>query len=150
MLSDAHRKGIDAALTHFKVAGVLDAVKRMAIGEAGQAFVQGPKAFAPGGALHWRNVFWPSQYGRMGNWIGRAGTLAMIPAAMGAVSQPDPNEGRLSHTLGTLGNFAGAAYGGMGGGLLGGSVGAALGGHLGHGIGHMMGSRPQNQQDPNQ
>jgi hypothetical protein len=143
MLSDAHSKGVVAALTHFKVAGVLDAAKRMAIGEAGQAFVQGPKAFAPGGALHWRNVFWPSQYGTVGNWLGRAGTLAMVPMAMGAMSQPDPREGRLSHTLGTLGNLAGAAYGGMGGGLIGAPIGAALGGHLGHGIGHLLGSRPK-------
>jgi hypothetical protein len=150
MLSKAHEQGVVAALSHFKVAGIVDFAKRSLIGDAGRAFVQGPKAFSPGGALHWKNVFWPSQYGTFGNWIGRAGTLAMVPMAMRAVTNPDPNEGRASHALGTLGRLAGGAYGGMAGGMLGMPLGAALGGRLGHGAGHLLGSAPPPQppQDP--
>ena len=148
MLRAVHDQGVAAALARFKVAGVLDTAKRMAIGDAGKAFIEGPKAFHPGGTLHWKNVFWPSNYGTVGNWMGRAGTLAMAPMALNALTQTNPHEGRMSHALGSLGALAGGAYGGMAGGMLGMPAGAALGAGLGHGIGHLLGSHPQAPKDP--
>lgn len=150
VIKNAHDDGARAALVRFGLekiaAGFLEGAKRMAIGEPGRAFVEGPGAFRPGGLLHWRNVLWPSQYGPVGNTLGRLGTLAMIPMALGAANRPDPREGRLSNTLGTLGGLAGSMYGSMAGGFLGLPLGGALGTGLGHGLGHLLGSHPQDQQ----
>jgi hypothetical protein len=144
-IARAHAAGVNDALARFGIKtaqGLLDNVKRMAIGEPGRAFTEGLGTFRPGGLLHWRNVMWPSQFGRFGNWMGRLGTLAMVPMAVGAMRQQDPNEGRLSHALGTMGSLAGTLYGGMAGGMLGMPLGGALGSSLGHGVGHLLGSRP--------
>ena len=145
MLEKAHHQGVADALAKFQIkqSGILDTGKRMLIGEPGRVFTEGAKAFRPGGLLHWRNVLWPSEYGTVGNWLGRLGTMSMVPSAISGMRHQDPNEGRLSHTLGTVGNLAGTMYGGMAGGLLGFPLGGALGSRVGKGIGHLLGSRPQ-------
>lgn len=149
MLKTAHEKGVIAALQHFKVAapvpgpGIGAFVRRGLIGEPGKIFTEGLNTFRRGGTLSPANVFWPKQYGTVGNWMGRLGTVAMVPAALHGLANQDPREGRLSHALGTLGGLAGGAYGAMGGGVLGMPLGAALGSRLGHGAGHLLGSHPQ-------
>lgn len=150
MIADAHARGVEAALAHFQVkkAGITDWAIRGAkglgfFGQGPEAFVQGAKAFHPGGALHWKNVLWPSIPGSpIRTWGGRLGTLgaaAMIPGMM----RRDEGEGAASKFLGAAGGLAGMMYGGTAGGWLGGSAGMALGRGVGHGIGHMIGSKPE-------
>lgn len=93
--------------------------------------------------MHWSNVFWPKNYGTFGNWAGRLGTIAMLPSTVHATTEPNPTEGRLSSTLGTMGSLAGGLYGGTAGGLFGYPLGAIAGSSLGHGIGHILGSHPK-------
>ncbi len=146
MLEHAHRKGVEDALARFglKTAGIMGDVQRGLIGEPGRLFTEGAKSFQPGGLLHWKNVFWPSQYGLIGNTLGRLGTIAMPLSVMHAM-RSNPHEGMLSNALGAIGGAAGSLYGGMGGGMLGFPVGGAIGSRLGHGIGHLLGSHPKDQ-----
>lgn len=139
MLSDAHARGVAEALEHFgvKSAGILRDAARAVIGSPGRAFVEGPAAFRPGGTLHWSNVFWPTQHGTLGNWLGRAGTLAAPFAIAHAVKNHD-DDGVAASALGAVGSLAGAAYGGMAGGMVGLPIGSAIGQRLGHGIGHAL------------
>jgi hypothetical protein len=148
MIRAAHTKGAEAALACFRIkgAGILHDLKRGLIGEPGRLFHEGPKAFNPGGFMHWRNVLWPSSYGTVGNWMGRLGTMSMVPSVLGAL-KGDPQEGRASNFLGTLGGAAGTLYGGMAGGMLGMPLGGRLGSGIGHGLGHILGSRPDPRQD---
>ena len=136
MLMTEHARGVKDALARFKLAGIGDFAKRLAIGEAPRVFTEGASTFQPGGALHTSNVLWPK------HWLGRLGTLstaAMLPGMM----KKDPDEGTGSRLLGGVGSLAGMMYGGTAGGLLGAPLGAALGTHLGHGVGHFLGSHPK-------
>jgi hypothetical protein len=137
------RFGVKTALNFGSIAG---GARQMMIGRAPEVFVEGARTFAPGGSLHWRNVMWPTVPGsRAMTWLGRAGTLAMLPM-IPSMLKSDPREGHLSNMLGGLGGLAGTMYGGTAGGMVGMPLGAAAGQALGHGIGHLLGSRPKEQE----
>ena len=149
MLKQAYERGAEDALARLKIAaGFLNNVMSGLVGQPGRAFVEGPKAFAPGGFLSTKNVFWPAVSGPGGsrlNWLNRASTAA---AGLGLASQlvhPDPHEGRLSGTLGALGGLAGSMYGYPALGMLGAPLLSRAGASLGRGIGHMLGSHPKEQ-----
>ena len=145
MMDRAFQLGAEQALAKFgiKEASIADAARLGVIGRAPEVFVQGAHALGPGGPLHWQNVLWPSVPGsRAMTWIGRAGTLAMLPA-LPSMMRADAHEGTLSRVLGGVGGLAGMLYGGTAGGMLGAPVGGAVGRSLGHGIGHLLGSRPR-------
>lgn len=149
MIKAAHDRGAMDALARMKIAeGFISGVARNLVGQPGRAFVEGGKAFAPGGFLSTQNVFWPAVRGPGGsrlNWLNRAGTLA---AGLGIASQlahPDPHEGRLSGMLGALGGAAGMAYGFPALGVLGAPLLGGAGAALGRGVGHLLGSRPKDQ-----
>lgn len=144
MITRAHTQGVTDALTRFRIkeSGFLDGIKRMAIGQPGRAFVEGPKAFAPEGLLGHKNVWWPDVKGAPLNWLGRAGTIAAPVMALSAM-RSNPQEGRLSNALGALGGIAGSAYGFPALGMIGGPMLGTAGAHLGRGIGHLLGSKPK-------
>lgn len=158
MLKTAANKGAQDALAYFnltlKTAGIpewgsrqlnrgIDLAKATGIvGMAPETFVQGPKAFSPGGALHWRNVLWPTIPGApVRQAIGRIGT-GLSALAIPGMMKADENEGTLSKALGAVGGLGGMMYGGMAGGMFGSPIGLAAGRSLGHGLGHLLGSRP--------
>lgn len=153
MLQTAHTHGVQAALQRFgiKEAGVGDfllnaakATGRMFVGHPDVVLREGRKTFSPGGMLHWKNVLWPTFKGApVMTWLGRAGTiLPMIGAVQAARGKGNPNEGRLSNTLGALGGMVGNAYGFPAGGMVLGPTLGRLGERMGRGVGHMLGSRP--------
>ena len=152
MIAAAHRQGIADALARFgvKEAGLKDwlgGAGRMLIGHPGQAFVEGPRAFSPGGMLSHENVWWPSTRGLTGMqkalpWIQR-GTTMMIPLQLMQAAHRDPREGTLSNVLGTAGSLAGMAYGFPALGALGAPILGGIGSRIGHGVGHLLGSRPK-------
>lgn len=120
-----------------------DTAKLVAFGQAPNAFVEGARTLSPGGALHWKNVLWPSMPGRpVMQTFGRAGTL-LTAAALPIMMRQDANEGGLSRFLGGVGGLAGMMYGGSAGGMIGTPIGMTLGRGIGHGIGHLLGSRPR-------
>lgn len=148
MLSKARDEGRRAALSRVKIAeGFLQGVSRNLIGSPGRAFVEGRQAFAPGGFLSAKNVFWPAVSGPGGsklNWLARAGTIAM-PLSMMHAAKQHPEEGRLSNALGALGGAAGMAYGFPALGMLGAPLLGGAGAAVGRGVGHLLGSRPKDQ-----
>jgi hypothetical protein len=148
---DAFTRGASDAITHFAKHGgikeMLGGAKNILVGEPGKAFVQGPKAFAPGGMLHHQNIWWPSTQGLTGKqkimpWLQRAGTLA-IPMQLMSAAHSDPREGTLSNVLGTAGSIAGSMYGMPALGMLGAPLLGSVGSRIGRGIGHMLGSKPK-------
>ena len=149
MLKQANARGAANALTRLKVAAsVIDGIKSNLIGQPGRAFVEGPKAFAPGGFLSSNNVFWPAVSGPGGsrlNWLARASTLAAGAGLASQLAHPDPHEGRLAGTLGALGGLAGAMYGYPALGALGAPILSRAGASLGRGVGHLLGSHPKEQ-----
>lgn len=148
MIKQAHINGVNAALAQFNIkTGWLERLKHMAIGQPGRAFIEGPKTFQDGGLLSHKNVWWPDVKGSPLNWVGRASTIAAPLMAMRAM-RANPNEGRLSNALGTLGGIAGSAYGFPALGMVGGSAVAAAGSRLGRGIGHLLGSKPKDPYEP--
>ncbi len=154
MLHDAHRRGVDDALARFgvKTAGPrewLAGAGKFLVGSPGRAFVEGPRAFSPGGMLSHENIWWPSTQGLTGArkilpWLQRAGTIA-IPMQMMSAAHRDPNEGALSNMLGTAGSIAGFSYGMPALGLLGAPLLSQAGARLGRGVGHLLGSHPKDQ-----
>ena len=175
MIRQAHDAGVAAALARYGVKeaaipwgkvwggakGALDYARQMIVGKP-EELLQGRKIFsAPsaknpaGGYLNWRNVFWPTVKNEAGktDWlptmVGR-GFGSILPAygvyqaAKGEYG--DPNEGRLSNTLGAVGAGLAGAFAYPVGGMIGGGAAMALGDTLGKGVGHMLGSRPQIQQ----
>ena len=150
MLRAAHGAGAAAALArfHVKEAGLLGVAKdigRGMVGEPLRVALEGAKTFAPGGALHWKNVLWPTIPGRpVWSRVGQAATvLSALPVLSALRGGGDPNEGRLSNVLGTAGGALGTAYGLPAAGVLGGSMLGRAGTSLGHGFGHLLGSRPR-------
>ena len=148
-MRDAFLAGVHAAKLAYLgegIAGrVADTAKLVAFGQAPNAFVEGARTFSPGGALHWRNVLWPSMPGRpVMQTLGRAGTL-LTAAALPSMMRQDANEGGLSRFLGGVGGLAGMMYGGSAGGMIGTPIGMTLGRGIGHGIGHLLGSKPRNE-----
>jgi hypothetical protein len=148
MLTDAMRQGQHRAKQAFLGRNlgnqVLNTAKWMAVGQAPHAFLEGAGTFAPGGALHWKNVLWPTMPGRpVMQALGRAGTV-LTGAALPGMMRQDANEGGLSRLLGGIGGLAGMMYGGSAGGMLGTPIGMALGRRVGHGVGHLLGSKPRN------
>lgn len=163
MLDVYAARGRADALRHFglaKTAGLADTaraggkwLKELAIGRPGQAFVEGPKAFAPGGMLATDKVWWPRTSGLSGlaklqPWAQRANTL-MLPLHVLRAARQDPNEGTLSNMLGTAGGLVGTAYGYPMLGMLGAPLLGRAGKALGHGVAHALGSTPvaQNMED---
>lgn len=157
MLDQAYEAGARAAKLAFfnrgsirshaeNLAGkALDAGKWMAVGQAPHVFVEGPRTFAPGGTMHWRNVLWPTIPGSPGKqMLGRAGSVLTLAALPGMMARDrEHGEGHLSSLLGGVGSLAGMMYGGTAGGLLGTPIGSAVGHRLGLGIGHLLGGRPR-------
>ena len=153
MLEQAKEAGQRAALERFKLAWSINpremlnsgvnTAKWMAYGQAPRVFAEGAKTFQPGGAMHWRNVFWPTM--PESPWmqrIGRAGTVLSLGMLPGMVHRDQARgEGTLSSVLGGVGGLAGMMYGGTAGGALGQPLGMALGHGLGKGVGHLLGSR---------
>ena len=176
MLHDAYRKGVkeayarygikEAALQPGAVArfgqGALDAIKsipRLMIGHPEKVLQQGRGAFRPGGILDPKSILWPSvergvngeRLPQIMGWLGRASTLSTGYNAYKAMKGEagDPNEGRLSNTLGAVGGSLGMGFGLPAAGALGAPVLARAGQALGKGIGHAFGSSPEPQQlDP--
>jgi hypothetical protein len=163
MLREAQRRGIQAALEKYRIkeAGVLDSAKSfgrlMLVGELPTVIRQArkgglrevfrrPMDGRPGGALHHSNVLWPTIPGSpTKSWAMRGLTalpaLGVIQAARGRAG--DPNESRLSNTLGALGSTAGLMYGGMAGGMIGAPILGSLGHHIGKGVGRIVSKKPQ-------
>jgi hypothetical protein len=144
---DALLSGIRAAKLAYLGEGMAgraaDTAKLVAFGQAPNAFVEGARTFSPGGALHWKNVLWPTMPGRpVMQTLGRAGTL-LTAAALPSMMRQDAHEGGLSRLLGGVGGLAGMMYGGSAGGMIGTPLGMTLGRGIGHGIGHLLGSRPR-------
>jgi hypothetical protein len=152
MLRQAAEAGVRAAkLAYFGeniVNKGVDAAKYMAVGQAPQVFVEGPKTFAPGGTMHWRNVMWPTIPGSPGKqMLGRAGSLLSLGMLPGMMSRDKAQgESGLSSALGSAGSLAGLMYGGTAGGVLGSPIGAALGHRAGLGLGHLLGGKPKQEQ----
>lgn len=149
MLDEDYQAGVHAAKLAYMgeqyVSKGLDTAKWLAVGQAPQVFTEGPKTFAPGGTMHWRNVLWPTVPGSPGRqMLGRAGSLLTLGALPGAMRRDRAQgEGHLASLLGGVGSLAGMMYGGTAGGMLGTPVGAALGHKAGLGLGHLLGSKPQ-------
>ncbi len=155
MLREAHDAGVDDALRRFgltKTAGPIPKptfgkqLLQGLIGQPKQILSEGMGTFRPGGALHWKNVFWPDMkgapiQGALGRMFGTIlpayGVYKTIKGDFG-----DPNEGRLSNVLGALGGAVGGAYGYTGLGALGGSMLARGGEAIGRGLGRALGSHP--------
>ena len=176
MLQDAYIAGVKEAFARFGVKeaaappgalgnlgrrawGAAKTVPQILFGSPLKTLQQGRTAFRPGGVLDPAAAFWPSvQRGAAGErmpqvmgWLGRAGTLAsghqVYKTMKGEAG--DPNEGRLSNTLGALGGAAGFGFGFPAVGALGAPLLARAGTSLGKGIGHVLGSKPEPQQlDP--
>lgn len=149
-LRDHARRGATDALRQFKLektAGLLDGASKVLFGEPGRAFIEGPRAFAPGGLLSHQNIWWPSTQGITGvrkalPWMQRASTLA-VPLQMMSARNRNPHEGALSNMLGTAGSIAGMAYGIPSLGLLGAPVLSGVASTVGHDVGRLLGSRPK-------
>lgn len=154
MIAKAHQQGAADARARFgiKNAGLKDMLggaKNMLVGQPGRAFIEGPKAFAPGGMLSHENTWWPRTQGLSGTqkimpWLQRAGTLA-IPMQMASSAHRDPHEGTLSNMLGTAGQIAGFSYGMPALGMLGAPLLGEMGRNVGRGVGHVLGSQPKDQ-----
>lgn len=148
-LIDGMRAAKLAYLGKGLVDSAADTAKLVAFGQAPNAFVEGARTFAPGGALHWRNVLWPSIPGRpFMQAAGRASTL-LTAAALPRMMRQDAGEGRMSRLLGGIGSLAGMMYGGTAGGMIGTPVGLGVGRGLGHfvgrGLDHVLGTTPRNE-----
>lgn len=149
MLDEKYAAGVHAAklayLGQNYVNQGVDAAKWLAVGQAPQVFVEGPKTFAPGGTMHWRNVMWPTIPNSPGKqMLGRAGSLLTLGALPGAMARDKQHgESGLSSLLGGVGSLAGMMYGGTAGGMLGTPIGAALGHRAGLGLGHLLGGKPR-------
>jgi hypothetical protein len=143
----AKEAGINAALEKFALFGyglsdIAHGARIGLVGQAPEVFAQGARAVAPGGALHYGNVLWPTFAGspKM-QWLGRAGTIMQGLALPGMMARERAQgEGRISSLLGSVGSLAGSLYGATAGGIVGMPVGAALGHRLGLGVGHLLGS----------
>lgn len=124
-----------------------DTAKLVAFGQAPNAFVEGARTFSPGGALHWRNVLWPTMPGRpFMQAAGRAGTLLQA-AALPSLMKQDAGEGKASKLLGGIGGLGGMMFGAHAGGALGTPIGLGVGRGLGHfvgrGLDHVLGTTPK-------
>jgi hypothetical protein len=153
MLRALHTDGFATALKTYgiKEAGVADTLTRWG-GETvrtlvGQPWKLGPRAFQPGGMLHWKNVFWPTVPGRpVATWLNR-GLGTILPAydvyktMQGEAG--DPTKGRLANTLAAAGNALGWAYGMPAVGLLGAPMLGQLGRSLGENIGRLVEGEPR-------
>lgn len=150
-MRDAFLAGVHAAKLAYLgkrfVDSAADTAKLVAFGQAPNAFVEGARTFSPSGALHWRNVLWPSIPGRpFMQAAGRAGTL-LTAAALPSMMRQDVGEGRMSRLLGGVGGLAGMMYGGAGGGMIGTPIGLGVGKGLGHfvgrGLDRVLGTTPR-------
>lgn len=145
MLVRAAERGARDALARLGIkeaGGLLSGIGANLIGRPGRLFVEGSKAFRPGGSLSPRNVFWPAVSGPGGsklNWLNRAGTL-MLPLQIAGAMQSDPDESRASRFLGAAGGAIGLAYGYPALGMLGAPIAGSLGRRVGHGIGRLLGN----------
>jgi hypothetical protein len=176
MLQDAYLAGAEKAYARFGVKEALlspgalsnigrrawnsvSSVPQLLFGSPLKTMQQGRRAFSRGGVLDPVAAFWPSvERGPAGErlpqamgWLSRAGTAAsgygVYKAMKGEAG--DPNEGRLSNTLGALGGAAGMGFGIPAVGALGAPLLARAGSSLGKGVGHILGSSPEPQQlDP--
>lgn len=145
MIEEAYARGRAAALACVKAGGAMDGVVRNLVGQPRQVFVEGARAFRPGGLLSAKNVFWPPTRGPGGsrwNWLARGSTLA-LPLTVASAAGEHPEEGRLSRLLGAVGGAAGMAYGFPSLGVLGAPLLASAGTSIGHGIGHVLGSKKE-------
>jgi len=167
MLHEAAQRGVQDALDRFQikeaasVRGVLGGASNFLVGEAprvlraartgtlGNLFRKGRKATTPGGrdvapgALNIGQVLWPTFKGRpFKQWTQRAFTalpaIGAIQAARGKAG--DPNESRLTNTLGAMGTAAGYMYGYPAAGMLGAPILAGLGHRVGTGVGRLFGN----------
>jgi hypothetical protein len=151
LVQAAFTQGMNDAIQRFtKNANIgewVGGAKNFLVGQPGKAFIEGPRAFRPGGMLSHENIWWPSTQGLVGKqkvmpWLQRAGTMA-IPFQLMSAAHNDPHEGTLSNVLGTAGSIAGTMYGMPALGMLGAPVLSNIGSRIGHGIGHMLGSKPK-------
>jgi len=160
MLARVHAEGLAAAFERFgmKTAGVTDVLKDVGTNvmhtftgdpAVRKSLLQGT-AFNRGAPLHWKNVIWPSNGGHISNWVGRLGTILPAYGALQALEGKggDPNEGRLTNALSSLGQAAGFAYGMPAVGMLGAPLAANLGSQIGRGVGRALGSHPQHAPPP--
>jgi len=170
MLRDVHQRGVDDALaayhvkTAFNARGALTTLRRLAIGDAPEIIGavrkgQGKSLFkpavgkAPGGLLNAKQVLWPTIPGKpIQQWLYRG--LGALPA-LGAVQAArgksgDPNESRLSNTLGALGSAAGFMYGIPAAGMLGAPIVGNAGHHIGRGLGRLFSQKPAPPSTPGQ
>jgi hypothetical protein len=144
-IASAHEAGAAAARARFgfKEANLIDtgisAARNLGlVGMGPEAFVQGPAAFRAGGALHPRQVLWPTLPGQpVRQTLGRIGTLGTL-AALPGMMHSDPEQGRAARLLGGIGGLAGMMYGGQAGGLAVAPIGMALGRGLGHAVGRLF------------
>ncbi len=87
----------------------------------------------------------PNFMAKASPWLGRTfGTILPAYGAYKAITgkSGDPNESRLTNTLGAIGGGVGAAYGYSGLGALGGGIVAGAGARLGTGLGRMISRQP--------
>ena len=149
MLKQANARGAADALARLKIAaGFLSEVAHNLVGQPARAFIEGPKAFRPGGFLSSSNVFWPAVKGSGGsrlNWLARAGTVAAGAGVASQLVHPDPSDGRLAGTLGAMGGLVGSMYGYPALGMLGAPLLGSAGESVGRGVGHLLGSGPKDQ-----
>jgi hypothetical protein len=163
MLREAHQRGIQAALEKYSIkeagplrsalsfgrmalVGELPTVVRQARQGGLRRVFQSSAGGRPGGILHPSNVFWPTIPGsRAKSWLFRGmGVLPAIGAIQAARGKAgDPNESRLSNTLGALGSAAGLMYGGLAGGMIGAPILGSMGHHVGKGVGRIFSGKPQ-------
>lgn len=146
MLAKAHAQGAQDALERLGIkeaAGMLRGIAQNLVGQPGRAFVEGPRAFRPGGFMSAKNVFWPPTSGPGGskfNWLNRASTvMGGIGVARALKGDGSPDESGLSRALGAAGGLAGMAYGYPALGALGAPLLGAVGSRIGHGIGNALG-----------
>lgn len=129
------------------------AVGQMFFGDPLRVMREGKKTFSQGGLLHHSNVFWPEMQKGLKGWdrikknalpvAMRAGTvMSALPVYHALRGHGDPNEGRLTNALGSLGETAGNMYGFMAGGMIGGPVLGRAGKAVGQSVGRLFGSRP--------
>lgn len=134
-------------------------VPRMMVGHPKKLWTERNDLFSKGKVLNPTDAFWPSVergapsaenpkgsiFPKIMGWGGRLNTLGMGYGAYKALrgQAGDPNEGRLTNTLSSLGNAAGWGFGFPVGGMLGAPLLAQAGSSIGKGIGHLLGSRPK-------
>jgi len=162
MLREARQRGIQDALVAYGVkeaasfGETVTGIRKFMIGEAPEivgaarkgnlgAMFRGKTPTQAAGVLNPKEIFWPTLPGKPVRQLLTRG-ISVIPA-IGAVQAArgkagDPNESRLTNTLGALGSAVGFVGGIPAAGMLGAPILGSVGHRIGKGVGRMISKAP--------